>query len=94
MIDPLCLGIILTIGPYLLPQVLLKLRVEYPELRISLHEQQTKSLLDSPDTGNLDVALIATPYDLNGLIVFNLRNETSLFSLAQRDIELQTQMEK
>ncbi len=61
------LGAIPTIGPYLLPRVLPALRGGYPELKLFLKEAQTAVLLDQVRGGELDVALIALPYDIEGL---------------------------
>lgn len=59
---PLRLGVIPTIGPYLLPGVLPALRRAHPALRLYLREDQTARLLDRLAAGDLDVALIALPY--------------------------------
>ena len=68
---PLCgrfrLGVIPTIAPFLLPKTLLKLRREFPELKLFLREDQTARLIASLKAGALDAAVIALPYDLNGL---------------------------
>lgn len=57
------LGVIPTIAPFLLPRVLPGLRAAYPELRLVLREDLTARLLDLLGRGDLDVALIALPYD-------------------------------
>lgn len=61
------LGVIPTIAPFLLPQALLKLRQEFPQLRLFLREDQTSRLIASLKSGSLDAAVIALPYDLSGL---------------------------
>ncbi|BEV11663.1 hydrogen peroxide-inducible genes activator [Asticcacaulis sp. DW145] len=61
------LGVIPTIAPFLLPQALLKLRQEFPQLRLFLREDQTSRLIGSLKSGSLDAAVIALPYDLSGL---------------------------
>lgn len=60
---PVRLGVIPTIGPYLLPRILPSLRQSYPKLRLYLREDQTARLLDRLAAGDLDVALLALPYD-------------------------------
>lgn len=60
---PLNLGVIPTIGPFLLPRCLPALRKRYPELRLYLTEDLTDRLLEQLRKGDLDVALIALPYD-------------------------------
>ncbi|MBR9973100.1 hydrogen peroxide-inducible genes activator [Magnetospirillum sulfuroxidans] len=59
---PLRLGVIPTIAPYLLPQVLPHLRQVHPNLRLYLREDLTARLLERLATGDLDAALIALPW--------------------------------
>lgn len=60
---PLRLGVIPTIGPYLLPRALPSLREAYPHLRLYLREDLTARLLERLASGDLDAVLIALPYD-------------------------------
>lgn len=55
------LGVIPTIAPYLLPQILPALRKQYPELDLGLRETQTAILLDEVLSGKIDAALLALP---------------------------------
>lgn len=66
------LGVIPTIGPYLLPRVLARLREAHPDLRVYLREEQTEMLLEGVRAGRLDAALIALPYDTGELAVREL----------------------
>ena len=61
------LGVIPTVAPFLLPKALLRLRHDFPDLRLFLREDQTARLIASLKSGALDAAVIALPYDLNGL---------------------------
>ena len=61
------LGVIPTIGPYLLPRVLPSLYEAYPNLQLYLHEDQTARLLARLEAGQLDVILMALPYDMDGM---------------------------
>lgn len=56
------LGVIPTIGPFLLPRVLPALRAHYPKLKLFLREEQTARLLHLLETGEIDVALLALPF--------------------------------
>lgn len=58
------LGVIPTIGPYLLPAVLPRLRRRYPRLRLLLTEDLTDRLLPQLAAGTLDVLILALPYDV------------------------------
>jgi LysR family hydrogen peroxide-inducible transcriptional activator len=61
------LGVIPTIGPYLLPPALPTVRARYPGLKLYLREDQTARLLALIGRGRLDAAVIALPYDTSGL---------------------------
>ena len=63
------LGIIPTIAPYLLPKLMPKIRKQYPSLSLKLVEDQTANILNMLYSGNLDLALIATPYKTENLHV-------------------------
>lgn len=60
------LGVIPTIGPFLLPRILPALRRDYPKLKLYLREEQTEPLLEQLKTGRLDVLVLALPYDVGG----------------------------
>ena len=57
------MGTIPTVGPYLLPKVLPSLRETYSSLKLYLVEDLTHRLIDSLHRGQLDVVLLALPYD-------------------------------
>jgi LysR family hydrogen peroxide-inducible transcriptional activator len=69
MTGVLRLGVIPTIAPFLLPPTLDLLRDLHPNLRLSLREDLTGNLLSRLDGGQLDLALIALPYDTANLLV-------------------------
>ena len=66
------LGVIPTIAPFLLPNVLPDIREHYPNLKIALREDLTANLLARLVDHQLDFALIALPYDTAGLLVKEL----------------------
>ncbi len=57
------LGVIPTIGPFLLPRILPGLRDAWPKLKLYLREDQTDSLLEQLHAGRLDLLALALPYD-------------------------------
>jgi len=61
------LGVIPTIGPFVLPRALPALHAAYPDLGLYLREDQTANLLDQLKEGRLEAAIIALPYDISGL---------------------------
>jgi LysR family hydrogen peroxide-inducible transcriptional activator len=58
------LGVIPTIAPFLLPRLLPPLRKSYPKLQLYLHEDLTQRLYQKLMSGELDLLLIALPYEL------------------------------
>jgi LysR family hydrogen peroxide-inducible transcriptional activator len=57
------MGSIPTVGPFLLPRMLPGLREAYSRLKLYLVEDLTERLIDSLHRGQLDVVLLALPYD-------------------------------
>ena len=72
---PLRLGVIYTIGPYLLPE-LVKHAIEHvPQMPLMLQENFTAKLLDMLRMGELDCAVMAEPFPDTGLAVAPLYDE-------------------
>ncbi len=55
------LGLFPTLGPYLLPHVVPKLRERFPKLELLLVEEKTPVLLRQLDEGRIDAAVLALP---------------------------------
>jgi LysR family hydrogen peroxide-inducible transcriptional activator len=76
------LGVIPTIGPFLLPRILPGLREAWPKLKLYLREDQTDPLLEQFHAGRLDAVLLALPYDCGSAEIAELFDDR--FSLALR----------
>lgn len=78
--DPLSgklkLGLIPTIGPYLLPLVARKLRKQLPALQLMLYEYQTQPLLEKIRSGDIELGILALPVPLEGLEATKLYEES------------------
>jgi LysR family hydrogen peroxide-inducible transcriptional activator len=61
---PLRFGVIPTVGPYVLPSLLAHLGTALPKLRLYVREAPTPVLLDKLAEGDLDVLMVAIPYEL------------------------------
>lgn len=61
---PLKMGIIPTIAPFLLPKILPAIRKQFPKLKLYLKEEQTKKIHELLLDGDLDILLLALPFDL------------------------------
>jgi len=60
-------GVISTLGPYLMPLVLPRLRKQYPNLELILHEGLTETLIPNLQAGSLDLVIAAAPLNASGL---------------------------
>lgn len=74
------LGVIPSIGPYLLPRVLPRLHERYPELELSLRESRTHHLVEDLAAGRLDLLILALPIRHEGIETTALFDD--LFTLA------------
>jgi len=80
--DPLSgalnLGIIYTIGPYLLPDLVRRNIERTPQMPLMLQENFTVKLLEMLRTGEIDCAIVAEPYPDAGLATAALYDEPFL----------------
>ena len=85
--DPLAgqlrLALLPTIGPYLLPQVALKLRKALPRLELMLYEYQTAPMLEHLHAGEIDVGLLALPVHDEALASRELYEEPFVLALPE-----------
>lgn len=77
---PINVGVIPTIGPYLLPDVMSRLRTGFPKMQPFLREDQTARLVDLLLAGKLDLALIALPIEEAGLEEMDLFEDRFVFA--------------
>ncbi|HEX9853198.1 MAG TPA: LysR family transcriptional regulator, partial [Woeseiaceae bacterium] len=61
------IGVIPTIAPFLLPGLLPRLRRDFPKLRLYLTEDQTSRIHAKLLDGELDLILLALPYELRSV---------------------------
>lgn len=78
---PLSLGVIPTVAPYLLPQLVAETKRTFPNLRLFVREEQTAPVLTRLRKGELDLALIALPYDTTDLEAFPIGAEEMVVCL-------------
>ena len=75
---PLTLGVIYTIGPYLLPDLVRQAIAHTPQMPLMLQENFTVKLLEMLRTGEIDCAILAEPFPDTGLAVAALYEEPFL----------------
>ncbi|MEY4427370.1 MAG: hypothetical protein RLZZ182_59 [Pseudomonadota bacterium] len=83
--DPLAgalrLGVIYTIGPYLLPDLVRQSIERTPQMPLMLQENFTVKLLDMLRTGEIDCAILAEPFPDTGLAMAPLYEEPFMVAL-------------
>ncbi|MEW6099903.1 MAG: hydrogen peroxide-inducible genes activator [Pseudomonadota bacterium] len=72
---PLRLGVIYTVAPYLLPELVKHAIEQVPQMPLMLHENFTVKLLEMLRTGELDCAIMAEPFPDTGLAIAPLYDE-------------------
>ena len=86
--DPLSgslrLGVIYTIGPYLLPDLVRQVIALTPQMPLMLQENFTTKLLDMLRTGDLDAAILAEPFPDTGLAVAPLYDEPFMVAVPRK----------
>nr|WP_314900042.1 LysR substrate-binding domain-containing protein [uncultured Deefgea sp.] len=77
--DPLAgtlrLGVIYTIGPYLLPHLIPRLRELAPQMQLLLEENYTARLSEMLKQGEIDIAILAEPFHEGGISTQALYDE-------------------
>ena len=87
----LTLGVIYTIGPYLLPELVRNSIKMTPQMPLMLQENFTVKLLEMLRTGEIDCAIVAEPFPETGLAMAPLYDEPFMAAvpsnhpLAQQD---------
>ncbi|MBN8768024.1 hydrogen peroxide-inducible genes activator [Thermomonas sp.] len=79
------LGVLPTIGPFLLPRLIPALGRQFPQLRLALREDKTGNLLDQLAEGRLDLVLMAFPYDTPGMETRMLFDDAYRFATRDDD---------
>ena len=72
---PIRLGVIYTIGPYLLPELVREVIRSIPQMPLMLQENLTVRLLEMLRTGEIDCAILAEPFPDAGLAIAPLYDE-------------------
>ncbi|HLA74818.1 MAG TPA: hydrogen peroxide-inducible genes activator [Gammaproteobacteria bacterium] len=75
LVGPLRLGVIYTIGPYLLPRLIPILHKRAPRMSLLIEENFTARLSELLKQGELDVIVISLPFSEPGIITHALYDE-------------------
>jgi len=81
---PLRLGVIYTVGPYLLPDLVRQAIDRLPRMPLMLQENFTAKLLDMLRAGDLDAAILAEPFPDAGLATAPLYDEPFMVAVPRK----------
>ncbi|MEY3719880.1 MAG: hypothetical protein RL618_399 [Pseudomonadota bacterium] len=81
LVGPLRVGVIYTIAPYLLPQLVPTIIERVPQMPLVLQENFTVRLIEMLRAGELDAAIMALPFNEQGLMVRPLYDEPFMVAL-------------
>ncbi|KEQ29793.1 hydrogen peroxide-inducible genes activator [Pedobacter antarcticus] len=76
IVGELKVGIIPTVAPYLLPQVIASMMEKYPDLKLLIWEYTTEDIIHHLKTGVLDCGIMATPVNEPGIAEVPMYYET------------------
>ncbi|NBC10033.1 MAG: LysR family transcriptional regulator [Bacteroidetes bacterium] len=69
-------GVIPTLGPYLLPQFLPDFMVKYPDVQLNIQELLSEEIIEKLKADQLDIGLLVTPLNIDGFTELPLFYET------------------
>jgi LysR family hydrogen peroxide-inducible transcriptional activator len=75
LVGLLKLGVIYTVGPYLLPDLVPALHARAPQMPLDIEENLTEHLESALKTGRIDAAIIALPFQPPGVVTELLYEE-------------------
>jgi len=85
LLGSLKLGIIFTIGPYLLPRIVKTIIDSVPKMPLILFEDYTLALIEKLRTGIIDLAILAEPFDTSGLNISPIYDEPFLVAIPKKN---------
>lgn len=74
------MGVIPTIAPFMLPNLLASLRKEYPKLQLLIREDLSEHIVQLLQQGELDVILLALPYPMENITTRHLFHDPFLLA--------------
>ncbi|XRG83783.1 hydrogen peroxide-inducible genes activator [Salinisphaera sp. SPP-AMP-43] len=80
---PLRLGVIYTVGPYLLPHLIPRLRETSPDMPLIIEENLTGNLTQQLRNNELDAVIVAMPYEVPGVATWPIYDESFVVVMPQ-----------
>ncbi|USP39611.1 LysR family transcriptional regulator OxyR [Acinetobacter sp. XS-4] len=79
------LGVIPTIAPFILTRLLDEVHQQLPKIQLHLHEAQSEKIVERLEHGNLDMIVLALPFDTRGLKVAEISKENLYLVCSKQD---------
>ncbi|MGR8946818.1 MAG: hydrogen peroxide-inducible genes activator [Gammaproteobacteria bacterium] len=79
--SPLKVGVIYTIGPYLLPHLIPGIKALAPKMMLIISEDYTDVLAEKLRDGAIDAAILSLPFEHPGIVTQNLYDEPFVVAL-------------
>ena len=68
LVGPLRLGVIYTIGPYLLPRLIPGMHILAPHMPLIIREDYTQNLVEALKRGDIDIIILSLPLQETGIV--------------------------
>lgn len=85
------LGVIPTVAPFLIPQILMMIKQGFPELKVFVREEQSDVILRMLNDGELDLVLLALPYPSSGVVMKSFYKDRFYFA-QHKDSQLNSEI--
>lgn len=79
------IGIIPTVAPYILPALFNEIHKSYPQIDLHVSEQQTSVIIEQIKKAELDMAILATPLNIDGILEIPLYYEKFLAYISPQE---------
>ena len=85
-------GVIPTVAPYLLPDVITQFLIKYPKIQLQIWEYTTERITQELKSGNLDCGILSTPLLDNSLVETPIFYETFVAYVSPKSILYQKKL--
>ncbi len=79
------IGVLPTLGSFILPSTLRALSEKYPEANVTVREELSESLVEATKRGELDILIEALPFDENNLNIEPLFSDSFYLAIHKND---------
>lgn len=85
---PLCIGMISTVAPILIPGMFKFLKTFYPDVKMQVQEMRSTNILDSLKRAEIDMGFVASPINDKEILELPLFHESFLAYVANDELDM------